>query len=151
MLIATREIGKGAYGHVYDCYDKNNPEQRYAVKRFITLIASKEAEIVDVEYNIAKNLKHPSVVEMYALLFEHGCTYIIMEMCDTDLSNINPKGLDKQDIFNIMVEITSGLRYMQALSTLNIKADVVHRDLKPANILLKVGKIKITDFGVSKM
>jgi len=29
--------------------------------------------------------------------------------------------------------------------------DIIHRDLKPENLLLKVGKIKITDFGVSKV
>jgi serine/threonine protein kinase len=31
-----------------------------------------------------------------------------------------------------------------------VKIDVVHRDLKPENILLQVGKVKISDFGVSK-
>ncbi len=29
--------------------------------------------------------------------------------------------------------------------------NILHRDLKPSNILLKDGKIKIADFGTSKL
>ncbi len=49
-----------------------------------------------------------------------------------------------------MKALASGLRYMQALSTYYIMADIYHRDIKPANILLKDGKAKIADFGESK-
>ena len=66
-----------------------------------------------------------------------------MEMCDMDLSKYLGKMTD-QEIAGFMIDITSGLRYMHSMN-------VVHRDLKPENLLLKAGKIKITDFGVSKV
>lgn len=39
-----------------------------------------------------------------------------MEMCETDLSKLIPKRLTQKEIYNIMIDLTSGLRYMQAIS-----------------------------------
>lgn len=65
-------------------------------------------------------------------------------MCDKDLSQSIPNSLNDREILEFMIDVTSGLRYMHSMN-------IIHRDLKPENLLLKVGKIKITDFGVSKV
>lgn len=88
---------------------------------------------------------------MYDLLAVKDTAYIIMDLCDTDLGRLIPTKLTLKEIWAIMVDVTSGLRYMQAMSTLFLYPGVVHRDLKPENILMQVGRAKITDFGVSKM
>jgi serine/threonine protein kinase len=54
-----------------------------------------------------------------------------MELCDEDLRKTISVRLNTKQIFDIMLEITSCLRYMQALSNKLINEDVVHRDLKP--------------------
>ncbi len=41
-------------------------------------------------------------------------------------------------------QIVRGIRFMY-------EKNILHRDLKPSNILLKDGKIKIADFGTSKL
>lgn len=41
-------------------------------------------------------------------------------------------------------QIVRGIRFMY-------EKNILHRDLKPSNILIKDGKIKIADFGTSKL
>lgn len=95
-------------------------------------------------------------MRIYDLIRTQDTYYIIMELCDSDLNsklstkNQPKKPLTSDEVYNIMFETVTGLRYMQALSNCKFYLDVVHRDLKPENILFRQGRIKISDFGVSK-
>lgn len=55
---------------------------------------------------------------IYDLLHDSGAALILMELCDSDLSNrlLEKKKLQNDEIYSIMVDTASGLRYMQALS-----------------------------------
>jgi len=41
-------------------------------------------------------------------------------------------------------QVVRGIRFMYS-------KNILHRDIKPSNILIKDGKVKIADFGTSKM
>jgi serine/threonine protein kinase len=69
------------------------------------------------EFQNCQNLKHSSIVKNYDMVQDPGCYYIIMEMCDSDLNKrLLQRKLTNDEIYNIMVETASALRYMQALS-----------------------------------
>ena len=52
---------------------------------------------------------------------------------------------EEDEIMNLIIQLLQGIEHMH-------QKDVLHRDLKPDNIFLgSQGKIKIGDFGISKM
>jgi serine/threonine protein kinase len=56
-------------------------------------------------------------------------TYIITELCQTDLSKKIKSNLNEKEVYHYMNQIISG--YMEFQSR-----DIIHRDLKPANLLI---------------
>ncbi|TMS36808.1 hypothetical protein L596_003889 [Steinernema carpocapsae] len=83
-------------------------------------------------------------------------TYLVMELCDTDLDrhlkNVSTNGSLNDANFKILLEHIA--RGYQAL----YEQKVVHRDIKPQNILLqyaheskRIVAAKITDFGISRV
>jgi serine/threonine protein kinase len=68
-------------------------------------------------------------------------TYIITELCGSDLSKVIKQGLSHPQALLYMQHIIQGYLQFHA-------KHIVHRDLKPANILLTHdNNIKIADFG----
>ena len=51
---------------------------------------------------------------------------------------------DKSKIYDVIIQICEGLNHMHNIPLL-------HRDLKPGNILIMNDKVKIIDFGLSKL
>ncbi len=82
------------------------------------------------------------ILQFYDKFSTKNNTYIITELCDSDLARYlkERKTLQLVDALPIIVEILEG--YMQVH-----RIGYVHRDLKPANIFLSAGRCKIADFG----
>ena len=82
---------------------------------------------------------------------EDSDVYIVMELCNGDLSDLLEKKNGNLDIVTI-IKITNQLNEVLKLMHFN---KIEHRDLKPENILIKYinendFKIKLTDYGCSK-
>lgn len=83
----------------------------------------------------------PHVLTLHEVYTTKNNTYIITELCDTDLSSKIKKGLSETEAFTYMNQIIEGYAHIY-------EKTLIHRDLKPANLLItKSNDLKIADFG----
>jgi serine/threonine-protein kinase len=146
------ELGQGAMGIVYKAKDPRI-NRLLAIKTIRFADEFEEEKLADVkgrflrEAEIAGKLSHRSVVAIYDVGEDYDLTYMAMEFLEGEnLQKHCRKGnlLPLRKILYIVGETASALNYAHSNG-------VIHRDVKPANImLLKDGKIKVTDFGIAK-
>ncbi len=91
---------------------------------------------------------HPNIVPIFDIGEGHGLHYLVMQfVCGEDLSSyIRREGrLSPAAAAGVIAQAAEALSWAETRR-------VVHRDLKPANIHLDTGgRIKILDFGISKI
>lgn len=85
--------------------------------------------------------KVPCILSLHEVYTTKNNTYIITELCETDLSSKIKKGITESDAFNYMSQVVEGYSHI-------VEKGLIHRDLKPANLLItRENDIKIADFG----
>ncbi|HVM49139.1 MAG TPA: serine/threonine-protein kinase [Candidatus Acidoferrum sp.] len=92
-------------------------------------------------------LNHPNIVDVYDMGQAGQLYYFLMEFVDgVNLRQLmQGHRLRPAEALAIVPQICEGLEYAH-------EEGVVHRDIKPENILLdQKGRVKITDFGISKI
>jgi serine/threonine protein kinase len=83
----------------------------------------------------------PHLLNLHEVYTTKNNTYIITELCDTDLSAKIKRGLTETEALSYMSQIIEGYSYIH-------QKNLIHRDLKPANLLItKANDLKIADFG----
>jgi serine/threonine protein kinase len=91
---------------------------------------------------------HPNIVPIFDIGEGHGLHYLVMQfVCGEDLSSyLRREGkMSPAAAAGVITQTAEALSWAEARR-------VVHRDLKPANIHLdQAGRIKILDFGISKI
>lgn len=99
------------------------------------------------EAQVAANLRHPSIVDIYDVGKEDRFHYIVMEFVDgSDLKSLilRFRQIPVQQVLQIGSAIADGLDAAHQLG-------MVHRDVKPQNIMVTHDNTaKITDFGIAK-
>jgi 5'-AMP-activated protein kinase catalytic alpha subunit len=79
---------------------------------------------------VLKELKVlPHILTLHDVFTTKNNTYIITELCDSDLSKLIKKGLPEPQACLYMDQIITG--YLNFA-----RKQIIHRDLKPANILI---------------
>lgn len=139
-----QKIGRGSSGVVYLGYHQITRD-KVAIKRVDIENLNEKMKLLWNEIQIMKEMKHENIVELYDVHIDikNDYLYLIMEYCESDLSDfIHDYILDIDQIHHYMIQLRDGYQYLQ-------NNNVVHRDLKPQNLLIKDGKIKIADFGLS--
>jgi len=146
------ELGQGAMGVVYKAIDPkiNRP---LAIKTIRFSDEFEEEKIKEIkerflrEAEIAGKLSHPTIVAIYDVGEDFDLTYMAMEFLEGEnLQKYCRKGslLVLRRALYVVSETALALDYAH-------RQGVIHRDIKPANImLLKDGKVKVTDFGIAK-
>ena len=146
------ELGKGAMGTVYKGRDpKINRLLAIKTIRFSDEFEENQLEEIKdrffSEAELAGKLSHPGVVAIFDVGEDYDLTYMAMEFLDgEDLEKYCKKGslLPIRKLLDVVAETAAALEYAHSNG-------VIHRDIKPANImLLKNGRIKVTDFGIAK-
>ena len=146
------DLGEGIFGSVKLGMEKKTKE-RVAIK-IIKKEKTKDSdiELVRTEIDIMKLCHHPNVVRLLDH-FENGeYIFIVMEYIRggnlTDYMNHKKFNISEKRAAEIIYQISIGVKYLH-------KYGIIHRDLKPDNIMLTEasdkGKIKIMDFGLSKI
>jgi len=87
-------------------------------------------------------LGHENIVELYDVNIL-PIPYLEMELCDRSLEEV-PKPMEVEEAASIIFDLAKGLKHAHGKG-------IIHRDLKPSNILFKHGKVKISDWGLSKL
>ena len=141
------EIGQGGMGIVYEAVDVR-------LKRKVAIKILREGhESTDrkrrflQEAQAASSLNHPNIVTIHDVDSANGVDFIVMEYVDgTPLNHlIGRAGLPLDRMLDYARQITGALAAAHG-------AGIVHRDLKPSNMMLaRDGRIKILDFGLSKL
>jgi CHASE2 domain-containing sensor protein/tRNA A-37 threonylcarbamoyl transferase component Bud32 len=146
------ELGQGAMGIVYKARDPKI-NRLVAIKTIRFSDEFEESRIKEIkdrffrEAEIAGKLSHPSIVSIYDVGEDYDLTYMAMELLEGEsLHKFCRKGslLPLRKLLFVVAETALALDYAHSQG-------VIHRDVKPANImLLKDGKVKVTDFGIAK-
>ena len=92
-------------------------------------------------------LSHPNIVAVYDFGQQTGLYYFVMEYVDgVNLRQaMNQQSVAANQALTIVGQVCDALQFAH-------DEGIVHRDIKPENILLdKKGRVKIADFGLSKL
>ena len=79
-------IGKGSFSKVYKGYNRNNIEEKYAIKKIYKKSEEKYIKLVEREIEIMTKLNHKNIVKLYDKIYTEKHIFLIMELCDSDLN-----------------------------------------------------------------
>jgi hypothetical protein len=144
-------LGSGAMGVVWRARDELL-HREVAIKQL--LLPDLEPKQVEEacrramrEGRIAARLQHPNAIGVFDVVVEDGRPCLVMEYLPSrSLSAVLAERgtLPPEETARIGVEVVAALAAAH-------EAGIVHRDVKPGNVLIgHNGKVKITDFGISR-
>jgi serine/threonine protein kinase len=144
-------VGRGGMGIVWQARDEVLGRD-VAVKELAGLrhFSARERDVARHhavrEARATARLSHRNVVQVFDILEEDGCPWIVMELIAPrslrDL--IHQEGpLSHAQAAQLGLEILAALRAAHRLG-------IVHRDVKPANILMAPDRAVLVDFGIAQ-
>ncbi len=146
-------LGKGQFSTVYKAQNKID-KNIFALKVMPLNEINRDisfAEIVENEFKVFTALEATKTCQYIVHLIEWFRTekylYMVTEFCDGgDLEQYSKKKgpLPESKVIEILRQFITG--YLEVH-----KLKIMHRDIKLSNLMLHKGKLKITDFGFSKI
>jgi calcium-dependent protein kinase len=148
-----KELGKGSYGQVFRCQNKETGNV-YACKK-MSKKKIKNKKQFQTELNLLRTTDHPNIIKLYDIYEDNKYIYLIMEECnggeffDSLAKRAKEKNMyTEKECAKIFKQILEAVNYLHAHG-------VCHRDLKPENILFSNvaddSCLKLIDFGLSKV
>ena len=141
-------LGRGGMGAVYKARQRDL--DRYVAVKVLRPELASDPALSDRFLREARNLArldHPNIVHIHDFGRAGELYYLVMEYVDgsTLRDLIDGRLLAPKEALEITPAICDALQYAHELG-------VIHRDVKPGNILVDGnGKVKVADFGLSKM
>jgi hypothetical protein len=142
-----RELGRGGMGVVY-LAQQEGLDRAVALKMILhgRHAGADELGRFRAEAQAIARLKHPNIVQVYAIGTHDDLPYFAMEYCGGDslARTFAERRLSPREAADLTARLARAVGAAHA-------AGIVHRDLKPGNVLLSDdGTPKITDFGLAK-
>ena len=147
-------IGSGSFGLVYKIQKKESKEI-FALKTLQTPFADQKILKAFLnEGSLAISVSHNNVVKYHYFhdgsQYEDFPVYIIMDYADGGtLKKIIDEKRQQSEFFTNDELKAYFIQLIDGMEAIN--QHLVHRDIKPDNILISESRLKITDFGLSKI
>ena len=147
-----RKIGAGGFGEVWEAEGAGGVP--IAIKRILASVSARaiEREKESLDLICSGKLRHPFLLQVFGWWIEDEKLHIAMELADRSLQDEiraarkrGRHGLPTNELRQILLDAAS------ALDFLNFENNILHRDVKPANLLLMGKRLKLCDFGLSRM
>lgn len=141
----ARKLGQGQFGEVWEGVWNNTTAVAIKTLKPGTM----DPKDFLTEASIMKKLRHPKLVQLYAVCTLEEPIYIITELMKHGslLEYLQGKGrvLKLPQLINMSADIASGMAYLES-------QNYIHRDLAARNILVGENNIvKIADFGLARL
>lgn len=157
----TEFIGAGGFGSVYKATKAGST---YAIKVFREEYILQEYKQsgqnnrIQREIDIMKTVSHPFLVK-YVDDFKGNdlnvpSYFLVMEFAEGETLQklIKNKALKSEaQIISIFKNILEGIKGLHQIRGNDDNKGIIHRDLKPENIIVNGEKVKILDYGISKV
>lgn len=138
-------LGQGQFGKVYRAFTQI-PGESVAIKmirRSKFLKNEKLQQLLQREMAVLGEFTHQNVIKLQQLVVEKQEVSIVYEYCQGGtLEDRLP--LPDQEVLPIFTQLIEALLQAE-------QRGIIHRDIKPANILFKDGKVKLADWGFSRL
>ncbi|CAN6883314.1 hypothetical protein Bca4012_069667 [Brassica carinata] len=141
-------IGKGAFGEVRVCREKNTGHV-FAMKKLkkSEMLRRGQVEHVRSERNLLAEVDSNCIVKLYCSFQDDDYLYLIMEYLPGGdmMTLLMRKDTLSEDEARFYVAET-----VLAIESIH-KRNYIHRDIKPDNLLLdRIGHLRLSDFGLCK-
>lgn len=146
-LIIGKKLGKGAFGHVYQCSQRRDPERKpwalkVVEKHHASLVMERELHLMK------KATKHPNVMHLEAQFRDRRRLFLLLPFqIGGDVYRYSQqftlRRVPMDRAAQISRDVARGIAHLH-------QHNIIHRDIKPENILIgEDGGARITDFGWS--
>ncbi|XP_010770912.1 tyrosine-protein kinase Lck [Notothenia coriiceps] len=144
-LKLEQKLGAGQFGEVW--MGVYNNDRRVAIKNL--KIGTMTVEAFLAEANMMKNLQHPRLVRLFAVVTQEPI-YIVTEYMENGslvdyLKTTEGGSLPVNTLIDMAAQVADGMAFIE-------QKNYIHRDVRAANILVSCELIcKIADFGLARL
>jgi len=145
-LKLIRKLGQGQFGEVYEGLWNNTTPVAIKTLKPNTM----NAQDFLSEAGIMKKLRHPKLIQLYAVCTMEEPIYIVTELMRNGsllefLQSSKGKQLKLPNLIDMSAQIAAGMAYLEL-------QNYIHRDLAARNILVGDNNVvKVADFGLARV